>query len=53
MKGEVDMPKPVEKEQQMERHEEFDLRGSFISVIILGAIILTSWLGVWYLFISR
>ncbi|MEI3604773.1 cytochrome c oxidase subunit 2A [Pseudogracilibacillus sp. SE30717A] len=47
------MAKPVEKEQQVEQHDNYDLRGTLFSVIILAAIILISWLGVWYLFISR
>ena len=47
------MANPVEKEQPVEEHDKVDLRGTLASVLILGFIILSSWLGVWYLFISR
>lgn len=41
------------KKQQMETQDQSDLRGTLISVGILGVFIIVSWLGVWYLFISR
>lgn len=52
--GEISMAKPMHNEKTLEQqHEEFDLKGSLVSVLIIGFIILTSWLGVWYLFITR
>lgn len=42
-----------QKKQQTESQESFDLRGTLISVGVLGVFIIVSWLGVWYLFISR
>lgn len=47
------MPKLEKTEEQLEQHEEVDLRGTFVSVCVIGAFILLSWLGVWYIFISR
>ncbi|GEL77556.1 cytochrome c oxidase subunit 2A [Tenuibacillus multivorans] len=39
----------------MKRHgqEEEKLHGAFISVLILGAFIVGSWLSIYYLFITR
>lgn len=54
VKGEKNMASPQKTEQQVEQsHDNIDLRGTFVSVLIVGAVIATSWLGVWYLFISR
>jgi|GEM_PF-5898205 len=48
------MAKPAQEQKATEQeHEEFDLKGSLVSVLIVGLVILTSWLGVWYLFITR
>jgi len=41
------------KKHQTESQDQPDLRGTLISVGILGVFIIVSWLGVWYLFISR
>lgn len=52
--GEISMAKPAQEQKATEQeHEEFDLKGSLVSVLIVGLVILTSWLGVWYLFITR
>lgn len=40
-------------EQPVDEHEGIDLKGTLASVSILALIILVSWFGVWYLFISR
>jgi len=42
-----------QKKQQVDQHDGIDLRGTLISVGVLGVFIILSWLGVWYLFISR
>lgn len=48
------MAKPEKSEQIVEEgQEKVDLRGSLTSVLIMGAFILLSWLGVWYIFITR
>ncbi|MBO1004619.1 cytochrome c oxidase subunit 2A [Pseudogracilibacillus auburnensis] len=47
------MPQPQRTEQSENEHEGMDLRGTLVSVTILGIIIIISWIGVWYLFISR
>lgn len=46
------MQQPKEK-QHVESQKEVDLKGTLVSVGILGLFIIISWLGVWYLFISR
>jgi hypothetical protein len=46
------MSEPQKKEQPTS-HDEVDLRGTLASVGFLGFFIILSWLGVWYLFISR
>lgn len=43
----------LEKKEKTDKAEETDLKGTFISVGILGLFIIVSWAGVWYLFISR
>lgn len=53
MKGESKMPKPDIHEEAVEEVEESSLKGTLISVIILGVFLLVSWFGVWWLFISR
>lgn len=53
MKGEKVMATPEKSEQQVEQLEEHDLKGSLVSVLFIGFIILASWLGVWYLFLVR
>lgn len=40
-------------DKQVDEHEGIDLRGTLFSVSIIALIILVSWFGVWYLFISR
>lgn len=47
------MSEPERSEQPIDEHEGIDLRGTLISVSIVGLVILLSWFGVWYLFISR
>lgn len=47
------MATPEKTEEQVQHHEEHDLKGSLASVLILGFIILAIWLGVWYLFLVR
>lgn len=44
-----------EMQQKIEENkdEEENLKGTFISVMILGGFIIASWLGVWLLFLSR
>lgn len=41
---------PKKKSNEAETHS---LRGAFTSSMILGALIVLSWLGVFYLFMSR
>lgn len=36
-----------------ERKAEENLKGTFISVMLLGSFIIVAWLGVWLLFLSR
>jgi len=46
------MPKQeLEKEKGSEK--EVSLKGTFISVMILGVFLLISWFGVWALYMSR
>lgn len=45
------MAQPQKKEEH--EHDNLDLRGTLMSVGFLGFFIIVSWLGVWYLFISR
>lgn len=44
------MSQPQKKEKQQ---EGIDLRGTLVSVGFLGFFIIVSWLGVWYLYLSR
>lgn len=39
--------------KRKDEHQEPSLRGTFISVLVLGGIILVSWLLVFYIFIDR
>lgn len=43
------------KEVTQNRHEEtrFDLRGTFIAVMLLGVFIIVSWFGIYALYLSR
>lgn len=47
------MSEPQRTEQPVDEHEGIDLRGTLFSVSIVGLVIILSWIGVWYLFISR
>lgn len=47
------MSKPEKVEQHVTQEEEVDLKGTLISVLFVGAVILVMWLGVWSLFVSR
>ncbi|MEN1969392.1 cytochrome c oxidase subunit 2A [Lentibacillus sp. N15] len=42
--------KSVEK---LESKQNSSLKGTFASVMLLGAFIIVSWVGVWILFLSR
>lgn len=59
MKGVIKMagPKVKEKEsnvkKQVNHEEETSLKGTLASVMILGGIIVLSWIGVWMLFVTR
>lgn len=56
MKGEEEMANLEKSEKEVqasESHDDIDLRGTLISVSIVGLVILVSWLGVWYLFVTR
>lgn len=44
------MLQPDKKEKEQ---EGIDLRGTLVSVGFLGLVIIVSWLGVWYLYLSR
>lgn len=47
------MSKPEKlTEQEIEATDE-TLKGTFVSVMLLGAVIFLSWMGVWLLFLSR
>ncbi|WP_368651925.1 cytochrome c oxidase subunit 2A [Ornithinibacillus sp. 4-3] len=50
-------PKVKEKEsnvkKQVNHEEETSLKGTLASVMILGGIIVLSWIGVWMLFVTR
>jgi len=37
----------------MRKKDEPSLKGTFVSVLLLGAFILVSWLGVFFLFLAR
>lgn len=47
------MSKPELQKQTTPETEESSLKGTLVSVIILGLFLLISWFGVWYIFISR
>jgi len=38
---------------QLQSHEEHSLKGTFVSVMLLGGFLAVTWLGVFFLFISR
>lgn len=41
------------KKEVSEENKEVDLRGTFLSVMLLGGFIIVSWAGVWALFMYR
>jgi len=42
-----------ENKEMLEKEETNDLKGTFISVMLLGGFIIITWIGVWALFLSR
>lgn len=42
-----------ENTNETEEKKEYSLKGSFISVLILGAFLILSWAGVYTIFITR
>ncbi|MUV39816.1 hypothetical protein JNUCC1_03700 [Lentibacillus sp. JNUCC-1] len=42
-----------QKQVAEEKQEEKSLKGSFVSVMILGVFLIVSWAGVWMLYLSR
>lgn len=46
------MAKPEKLPEQHEQ-EHGELKGTFVSVMLLGGFIIVTWLGVWILFLSR
>lgn len=40
-------------EQQSLEEQDENLKGTLVSVLLLGAVIFVGWLGVWLLFLSR
>jgi len=44
---------PEVQEEVVEASKESSLKGTFISVTILGIFLMVSWFGVWWIFISR
>ena len=53
----TDKPHTIDKSDghanETEEKKDFSLKGSFISVLILGAFIVLSWAGVYAIFITR
>lgn len=47
------MPKHETHKQVTTETEESSLKGTFVSVMIIGLFIVVSWFGVWYLFMVR
>lgn len=50
------MPEPQlnhENKKMLEKEATNDLKGTFISVMLLGGFIIITWIGVWALFLSR
>lgn len=48
------MSQSQEKEKKQEKKmEEHSLKGTFVSVMLLGAFLLASWLGVWVIYLIR
>ncbi|HLR66283.1 subunit I/II of b(o/a)3-type cytochrome C oxidase [Virgibacillus alimentarius] len=50
------MPKAQVNQQSLKKDASEDktsLKGTFVSVMLLGGFIILSWLGVWGLYISR
>lgn len=50
---EVNIVANPEKLQEQHEHGHGDLKGTFTSVMLLGVLIIVSWIGVWLLFLSR
>lgn len=54
MKGVNQMSNSQEKkEKHEEKKEEHSLKGTFVSVMLLGAFLIASWLGVWIIYLIR
>lgn len=50
------MPNPQIKHPAAEKHKDEDskdLKGTFISVMLLGGFLIISWAGVWILYLIR
>ena len=50
------MPRPQSERKVTEKRkldEKNQLKGTFVSVMILGALIVVCWVGVWMLYLSR
>lgn len=50
------MPNPQVEHKLTEKRkldEKSQLKGTFVSVMILGALIIVCWVGVWMLYLSR
>lgn len=43
----------IEQNKQQEKQEDFHLKGTFLSVMTLGALIIVGWFLVYFLFLSR
>ncbi|WP_156889850.1 cytochrome c oxidase subunit 2A [Planococcus lenghuensis] len=50
------MSKSIRKQLGIDRHstaEEYSLKGTFVSVLILAAVMIVSWFGIMVLFLDR
>ncbi|SHF55556.1 cytochrome C oxidase subunit II [Ornithinibacillus halophilus] len=47
------MTTPEKLKKDENKHEEPNLKGTFVSVMLLGAFLVLSWVGVFILFIGR
>ncbi|WLR41758.1 cytochrome c oxidase subunit 2A [Bacillus carboniphilus] len=45
--------KETQRQVKVESQNEPELKGAFISVLFVGLVIIISWLGVYYLFVTR
>lgn len=52
-KPEIHQPNKTIRAESKKTVEEHSLKGTFTSVMIVGAILLVSWLGVFLLFMAR